>query len=285
MTAAVEGTPVVQAKPFVRWSGGKGRLLPHLLEWVPERFACYHEPFLGAGALFFELQHRRPDLRATLSDANTWLTCAFGAIQRDVDEVFIPLRVYAEMYAKHGAPFYTHVRDNFTAEVATGPEIAAYFVFMLKAGWNGLWRVNKSGRYNVPPGKFSSPPTICDEELLRSCSASLTNAIIVNSDFREVERRAQPGDLIYADPPYYPTSDTADFTAYTKDGFGHADQVALRDLALRLKKRGVHVLLSNADVPAVRELYKEFEIREISRSGGINSDPTKRGRVGELLIR
>ena len=285
MSAAEVEAPVVQAKPFVRWSGGKSRLLPELLKWMPEDFGCFHEPFLGSGALFFELQHQRPNLRAVLSDANTRLTCAFGAIQRDVDEVLPPLRVYAEMYEKHGAPFYTHVRDNFAPDGASGAEIAAWFVFLLKTGFNGLWRVNRAGKYNVPPGKFSKTPNICDEPLLRACSMALTNATIVNSDFREVERRAQPGDFCYCDSPYYPTSETADFTAYTASGFGHAEQVALRDLAVRLKRRGVHVLLSNADVPAVRELYKEFEIREIVRSGGINSAVTKRGKVSELLIR
>ena len=283
--AEVASPAVVRAKPFVRWTGGKSRLLPELLKWVPAEFSTFHEPFLGSGALFFELQHQRPHLRAVLSDANTRLTCAFGAIQRDVDEVLPSLRVYAEMYDKHGAPFYTHARDSFAPDTAADPEIAAWFVFMLKTGFNGIFRVNRAGKYNVPPGRFKTPPKICDEPLLRACSMALTNAVIVNSDFREVERRAQPGDFCYFDSPYYPTSDSADFTSYTADGFGPSDQVALRDLAFRLKRRGIHVVLSNADVPAVRDLYAGCEIREITRSGGINSDVTKRGKVSELLIR
>ena len=283
--AEVESPAVIRAKPFVRWTGGKSKLLPELLKWVPESFGTFHEPFLGSGALFFELQHQRPHLRAVLSDANTRLTCAFGAIQRNVDEVLPPLRVYAEMYEKHGGPFYTHVRDNFSPDTASAPEVAAWFVFLLKTGFNGIWRVNRAGKYNVPPGKVSKTTKICDEPLLRACSMALTNAIIVNSDFREVERRAQPGDFCYFDSPYYPTSDSADFTSYTAAGFGHADQTALRDLALRLKRRNIYVMLSNADVPAVRDLYTGFEIREITRSGGINSDASKRGKVSELLIR
>ena len=287
MTATVEGTPVVRAKPFVRWVGSKAKLLPEILKWIPDDFRTYHEVFLGSGALFFELQNQRPNLHAVLSDANTWLTCAFGAIQRDVEEVFAPLRVYAEMYAKHGAPFYLHVRDNFSVDQATGPEIAAYFVFMMKAGFNGVFRVNKSGKYNVPPGKFSSPPTICDESLLRACSMALTNATVVNSDFREVERRAQPGDFLYADPVYLPMSETANFTSYTSNGFTLADHVALRDLLLRLKRKGVHVLASNSATSAARDLYKgpEWEIREVTRSGAVNSIGTKRQAVAELLIR
>lgn len=277
-----EDESTVPAKQFLRWTGSKRRLVPELLKWVPADFRCYHEPFLGSGSLFFAL---RPKHGAILSDANTRLTCTFGAIQRDLDAVLAPLRVYAEMYAKHGPAFYMHARDAVSVDEMSTPELAAWFVFMNKAGWNGLWRENASHKYNVPAGKFAKPPTVCDESTLRACSAALLNATIVNSDFREVERRAVTGDLVYCDPPYIPVSKTADFTAYTADGFTHADQIALRDLALRLKRRGVHVVLSNSDTPATRELYQGFEIREVSRSGGINSDAAKRGRVGELLIR
>lgn len=285
--AEIESPAVVRAKPFVRWVGSKAKLLPEILKWVPETFNTYHEVFLGSGALFFELQHQRPNLRAVLSDANTWLTCTFGAIQRDVEEVFAPLRVYAEMYGKHGAPFYLHARDNFSVDQATGPEIAAFFVFMMKTGFNGVFRVNRTGKYNVPPGRFAKPPTVCDETLLRACSTALTGATIVNSDFREVERRAQPGDLIYADPVYIPSSDTADFTSYTKSGFTLKDHTDLRDLMLRCKRRGIYVLISNSDTPTTRTLYEgpEWEIREVKRSGAVNSDATKRQAVTELLIR
>ena len=276
-----------KTKSFLRWTGSKRALVPELLKWVPERFTTgtllhtYHEPFMGSAALFFAL---RP-ARAVLSDANNWLTCTFSAIQNDVEAVLPPLRIYAEMYTKHGAPFYLHARDSIDPDLLAGSELAAWFVFMNKTGFNGLWRVNRAGKYNIPPGKFAKLPTVCDEALLRACSTALAGAMIVNSGFRAVEQRAQPGDFVYFDPPYIPTSHTADFTSYTAGGFTPEDQVALRDLALRLKRRGVDVALSNSDTPVTRDLYQAFEIREITRSGGINSDPTKRGRVTELLIR
>lgn len=281
--SAAEPTP--QAKPFLRWVGGKRALVPSLLEWVPEDFRVYHEPFLGSAALFFTLTHWHSRLRAILSDANTRLTRTFNAIQQDVDAVLPPLRIYAEMYEKHGSAFYLHARDSIDPDLLSDPEMAAWFIFTNKTGFNGIYRVNSSGKYNVPPGRFASPPVVCDEPVLRACSAALAGALIVNSDFRAVEQRAQPGDLVYFDSPYIATSPTADFTTYTAGGFAPADQVALRDLALRLKQRDVRVLLSNSDTPMTRDLYQAFEVRPITRSGGVNSDATKRGRVTELMIR
>jgi DNA adenine methylase len=255
--------------------GSKAKLVPSLREWVPETFKTYHEPFLGSGALFFAL---RPP-RAFLSDANTRLTRTFGAIQRELPGVLEPLRVHAEMYGKYGAAWYDHVRDQWSDEMVDA-EMAAAFIFLNRTGFNGVYRVNSGGRYNVPAGKFTTPPTVCDEARLTACSAALQTATSVNDDFRSVERRAEPGDFVYMDPPY-----VVDFTAYTKDGFGLPEQTTLRDLALRLKHKGVHVLLSNSATPIVRELYKDFELREISRSGSVSSNGAGRQRVTELLIR
>lgn len=267
--------------PFLRWAGSKRALLPQIREWLPAQWNCYHEPFLGSGALYFSIS----PCRAFLSDANNRLTVTFAAIQSDLAAVLTSLRLYASAYEQHGAAFYYHVRDTIDPDTMEGPELAAWVIFMNKAGFNGLWRVNSSGKYNVPAGKFASPPTICDEKTLQACKAALGPATIMNCDFRETERRACPGDFVYFDSPYAPTSDTADFTAYTKDRFGPAEQRTLRDMAARLKKKNVSVVLSNADTPEIRALYEGWEIREISRGGGINSDAEKRGRVAELLIR
>lgn len=267
-------------QPFIRWAGSKRRLVLALREWLPAQIPRYHEPFLGSGAFFFAVA----PFNAILSDANTRLTRTYHAIKTDIDGVLEPLRVYASMYEQHGAPFYNHVRDNASDDM-TDSEMAAWFIFMNKTNFNGLWRVNAANKYNVPAGKFANPPTVCDEEGLRACSKALASATIINCDFRSVEQRAAPGALIYFDPPYIPVSDTADFTKYTKDDFTWADQTALRDLATRLKKKGVNVILSNSDTPATRELYAGFEIREVERSGGMNSDTTKRQAVKELLIR
>lgn len=251
-----------------------------LREWVPPTFGTYHEPFLGSGALYFAL---RP-ARAFLSDLNTRLTRTFGAVQHELPAVLEPLRIHAEMYAKHGTAWYYHVRDQWTDEMSNA-EMAAAFIFLNRTGFNGVYRVNASGLYNVPAGKFANPPTVCDEARLTACAAVLQPATIVNDDFRAVERRAEAGDFVYLDSPYAPTSETADFTTYTAGGFGMPEQTALRDMALRLKARGVHVVLSNSDTPIVRELYKNFELRQISRTGSVNSDGAARQAVTELMIR
>ncbi len=272
---------MTKAKPFLRWVGSKAKLLPEIREWLPPQWRCYHEPFVGSGALFFDLA---PPF-AYLSDLNNRLTVTYGAIQSGLDAVLTPLRVYAEMYTKHGERFYYHARDKIDPDVMTDPELAAWFIFMNRTGFNGIYRVNSDGKYNVPAGKFANPPTVCAEENLCLVRAALGGATIINSDFRATEERAARSDFCYFDPPYIPTSESADFTAYTKDGFGLAQQVALRDMALRLKKKGVYVILSNSDTPRVRELYAGFEIREVQRGGGLNSDIEKRQKVTELLIR
>lgn len=271
----------VSAKPFLRWVGSKAKLLPVIREWLPPQFNRYHEPFLGSGAHYFAIAPRD----AVLSDLNNRLTVTYGAIQRNLDAVLTPLRVYADMYAGHGAAFYSHVRDTIDPDTMDDHELAAWFVFMNRTGFNGIYRVNSAGKYNVPAGKFANPPTVCDEANLHAVAEALAPAVIISSDFRASEERVHPGDLWVADPPYIPTSETADFTKYTKDGFELAQQIALRDMALRLKKKGVHVLLHNSDTPRARELYTGFEIREVQRSGGMNSDGDKRQKVSELLIR
>lgn len=271
----------MNAKPFLRWVGSKAKLVPAIREWLPYQWRYYHEPFLGSGALFFSLVPHS----AYLSDLNNRLTVTYGAIQRDLDAVLASLRVYADMYTKHGAAFYYHVRDTIDPDTMENPELAAWFIFVNRTGFNGVYRVNSDGRYNVPAGKFENPPTVCDEETLRAAKAALGGATVISSDFRATEERALPGDFCYFDPPYIPTSETADFTAYTKNGFGLAQQVALRDMAIRLKRKGVSVLLSNSDTPRTRELYAGFEIREVQRSGGVNSNVEGRQKVTELLIR
>ena len=267
-------------KPFLRWTGGKAALVPEIRKLLPPSFGTLHEPFCGSAALFFALE----PARAVLSDANTMLTRTFGAVREDTDKVISSLRLYADAYAKHGAPFYLHAR-NCLSEDMDSPELAAVFIFLNKTNFNGMWRVNADGKYNVPPGKFSVVPVICDEERLLACAKALSAATVINCDFRAVAERARADDLVYFDSPYEPVSKTADFTGYTRGGFGPAEQKALRDLATQLKRKGVYVLLSNSDTPAVRELYAGWELHEITRGGSMNSNVSKRGKVKELLIR
>ena len=276
----------IDAKPFVRWAGGKSQLLPKLREHVPERFGRYIEPFVGAGAMFFDLYAQgriRSRGGAVLSDANPRLIAAYQGVQQDVDNVIRILKVYAAGYAEGGREYYKMRRAKAPGVGLT--QMAAWTIFMLKAGWNGVWRENRKGIYNVPPGKFKKPPTICDADALRACADALKHVTLLACDFEVASARARPGDFWYADPPYVPMSATADFTAYTKDPFGAAAQERLRDLALRLKKSGVHVLLSNSDTPFVRKLYRRgFELQRVHARRSVNSATAKRGPVRELLI-
>jgi DNA adenine methylase len=174
-------------------------------------------------------------------------------------------------------------RERFNAGEGSPVWRAATFIYINKTGFNGLWRVNKSGGCNVPFGDYDNPK-ICDAENLRACWVALEGVSIECSGYASVEARAQPGDLVYLDPPYVPEAKTANFTGYTQDGFDALDQERLALLFRRLVSRGVHCVLSNSDTPTARELYAEFQIVSTSRSGAINSKGAKRGRVGEIVV-
>lgn len=263
-----------EGRPFLKWAGGKRRLLPQILPHVP-RFGRYHEPFVGSGALFF---HLGPP-RATLSDNNERLVRAYRGLKDDVDGVIGLLSGY-----KHERRFYEKMREHDIDRAATDAEVAAWFIYLNKTGYNGLYRVNSKNRFNVPFGDYARP-NFCDEGTLRSCAKMLKRTRIEREDFECAARRARPGDLVYFDPPYVPLSVTSSFTSYTSDGFDMEDQRRLRDVALSLKKRRVHVLISNSSAPAVYELYdKGFRIVEVSARRDINCKGGGRGEIIELLI-
>ena len=272
--------PPVKARPPWRWVGGKRQLLPELRKYVPiTRDATYYEPFVGGGALFFDLAPKR----AVLSDTNQQLIDTYVAIRDDVDLVIDALSDMAGIYRTQDSGYYYEVRNSIAS--LSGPEAAAKFIFLLAAGFNGLWRTNRAGKYNVPAGKFKTPPTICDEENLRAVSFALRDTLILCIDFELAVRPAVLGDLVYFDPPYWPVTKSANFTGYTADGFGPKDQERLRDCAKILVRRGVHVVLSNADVPEVRALYGDgFTLHEVQARRSVNSATERRGKVGELII-
>lgn len=265
------------ARPFLKWTGGKMALVPELLKHLPSTFGTYHEPFLGGGALFFLLQPQR----AVLSDVNLRLIRTYRAVKDHVENVIPILR--DEYTPRHSKEFYYAMR-NLDADHYGDVGVAVWFLYLNKTCFNGLWRVNKSNKFNVPAGDYKNP-TIYNEANLRACSKALASTEIHHSDFRACEVRAQPGDVVYFDPPYVPLTATSDFTNYTAEGFSPKDQIDLRDLALRLKQRGVHVILSNSSAPAVRQLYGDpFTIHEVDVRRAINSDVEKRGAVKEFII-
>ena len=280
MTATAVATVVELhgPRPPWKWAGGKRQLLPELHKHVPEKFGRYFEPFFGGGALYWSLRPKA----ATIGDMNRELTTALKEIKGNVGDLIVDLRSFERSHLKRKKAFYLELRDDVPTK---GTETAARFITLNRLGFNGLYRVNKSGGFNVPYGKWASTPKVCDEVNLKACSLALRGASIVHGDFAHIVMPARPGDFCYFDSPYWPVSATADFTSYTKDGFDAADQERLRDLALKLKRSGVKVLLSNADMPQVRKLYKQgFEMRRVEARRGINSDATKRGSVNELLI-
>lgn len=269
MSSIAYGRP----RPFVKWAGGKRQLLGAILSHVPKEYGTYHEPFLGGGAVFFALS----PAKAVLSDSNLRLVRCYRGIQRNVDEVIDRLKEY-----KKTRSFFLKMRERHI-DGETDAEVAAWFIFLNKMGFNGLYRVNSKNRFNVPFGDNKNA-LVCDEENLRACHHALAGAEIEHEDFSKVSERAQPGDLVYFDPPYVRISKTSYFTSYTAEGFTPHDQTRLRDLALELKEKGVHVILSNSW--KARSLYEgtRFSLREVLAARAVNSKADRRGKIAELLI-
>jgi DNA adenine methylase len=262
------------ARPFLKWAGGKRQLLPELRKRVPRGYGRYFEPFLGGGALFFA---ERPE-RATLADVNRRLVRTYRGVREDVEAVIERLRGY-----RYDEASFYEVR-SMDVDAGSDAEVAAWFIYLNKTGYNGLYRVNRHNRFNVPFGRYVNP-TICDPATLRACSRALRGADLREGDFAKVAEEAQANDFVYFDPPYMPLSTTSSFTSYTSTGFGAPEQTRLRDLALTLKRRGVHVLLSNSAAPFIRDLYRDgFDVKCVSATRMVNSRAAGRGAIAELVI-
>lgn len=262
-----------EPRPFLKWVGGKGRLVEAIAASAPRRFGRYHEPFLGGGALFFHLRPRR----AVLSDANERLIRTWRAVRDDVEGVIAELAGY---HYERG--FFLEQRARAIDECPDA-SVAAWFIYLNRCGFNGLYRVNRANVFNVPFGKYSNP-LICDASNLRAVSYALRDVELVCEDFSGVLERAVKGDLVYFDPPYVPKSSTALFTGYTPFGFAGQAQLRLVALVGELAERRVRVLVSNSDVPAVRALYASHRQRPLQVSRALNCKPTGRGKVTELLV-
>ena len=261
------------ARPFVKWAGGKGSLVAQIRPYVPARYGRYYEPFLGGGAMLYALAPRA----ASVGDLNRELITAYQCVRDRPDALLAALAAHAEQHNK--AYFLT----QRAASPADPLALAARFIYLNRTCFNGLYRVNKSGRFNVPPGRYEHP-MICDPATIFAASHALQRVNLACQPYAATIHEAQPGDLVYADPPYVPVSHTSNFTSYTREGFTYADQVALRDALARLRARGVQVMLSNADCPAIRELYQGWRIVDITASRAINSKASARGqKVGEIL--
>jgi DNA adenine methylase len=280
LTLPGEGsTEVSYARPFLKWAGGKTQLLPQLARFYPRKDVVdrYLEPFLGSGAVFFHFKAVVQPRRALLWDNNRELIETFQAVQSDVGRVINLLRKHQK---QHGKEFFLAMRGKMPSSLAGK---AARLIYLNKTCFNGLYRVNSRGLFNVPFGRHTNPG-IFNEEWLRRASRELTNAKIEARDFRLIELHAKKGDFVYFDPPYHPRSSTSYFTAYTRESFGEADQRELAEVYRALDKKGCLLMLSNSDTPLIRELYRNFAIHEVVARRAINSRADRRGPIRELLV-
>jgi DNA adenine methylase len=230
---------------------------------------------VGGGAVFYELGPRS----AVLSDSNERLIRTYLGIKNDVFAVIERLESY-----KYDRAFFMQMRERAIDEVENDAELAAWFIYLNRTGFNGLYRVNSANRFNVPFGRYVNP-RICNRDNLLACARALGSATVLVSPFEKVLDRAEKGDFVYFDPPYVPLSATSSFTSYTSDRFDYECQERLRDVAAELKRRGVRVLLSNSTAPLVRNLYaKGFRMEEVDASRTVNSRVDGRGKLAELLI-
>ncbi len=256
---------------------GKTQLLPELSKRVPNSFGRYYEPFAGGGALFFYLQPQR----ACITDINPDLVNLYTVVRDQVEALIEDLsqHIYEKAY------FYQMRSIDRTPayEGWTDVQRASRFIYLNKTCYNGLYRVNSKGQFNVPFGRYTDP-TILDPVNLYACQAALQKAVIEVSDFYSVRKRVRANDFIYFDPPYAPLSATSKFTSYTKDGFNREMQYVLRDLCRALDRRSVRFMLSNSSAPLILDLYSEFNIEHVYATRSINSKAGRRGKISEVLV-
>ena len=265
-----------RATPFVKWVGGKRSIIEELVARVPPQFNRYWEPFAGGAALFFEMHERISE--AILSDSNLDLVMAYNVVKREPVALTRKLEAHAK---KHNGSYYYRIRRQH--DLQDPIDVAARFLYLNKTCYNGLYRVNKKGEFNVPLGSYDNPEII-QRGNIHLCSIALQKASIQLREFDTIKPTA--GDLVYCDPPYHPVNSTS-FTKYTKLAFGDQEQERLRDFALALHKNGVHVILSNSDTPLVRDLYRAptWRVDTVKAPRNVNSKPNGRGVVEELIIK
>ena len=272
-------------KPFVKWAGGKRQLIPILNENLPDSFGTYFEPFLGGGALLFHMLTERNGQKCSISDLNSDLVLAYTTIRDRVDSLISSLKTHERNYQKDSKSYYYSIREN---NPRSQIEKTSRLLFMNRTCFNGLYRVNSKGKFNVPLGKYTNP-NIVNEENLRSVSSILqaSRVSIKCRDFGAVLRDAKKGDLVYFDPPYQPVSTTANFTSYTNKSFSYDDLSRLAELCQNLDEKGCKVLLSNSNSKEVSDMFskKPWKISKIRANRSINSDSKKRTGHFELLIK
>ena len=269
-------------RPFLKWAGGKRQLLPEIKNYVPKKYNTYYEPFLGGGAILFNLQPKN----ATINDSNTELINCYEVIRDSLEELIGDLKKH-----ENNESYYYEMRelDRTTTYKDNYDKIkrASRILYLNKTCYNGLFRVNSQGQFNVPFGRYKNP-NILDEAVLRAVNKYLNNnrVKIFNTDFEKAVLDAKKGDFVYFDPPYDPVSNTASFTGYDVNGFDKEEQKRLKSVFDDLTSRGCQALLSNADTDFIIKLYgSRYKIEKISATRAINSNALKRGKITEVLVR
>lgn len=269
----------IPAKPVVKWAGGKTKILNQLSKYFPREYYNYHEPFLGGGAVFFYLfeEIQNKNAKAYLSDSIEEIINLYKVIRDDVESLITISRkhIYDQKY-------YYNIRSQDPAEL-DDIQRASRTLYLNKTCFNGLYRVNSKGQFNVSFGDYTDP-VIVNEGALRNASRAFQRAELYAGDFEIVMKNARAGDFVYFDPPYVPLSPTSNFTGYTSGAFGIADHRRLRDVFGALQERGCYVMLSNSNTDFVKELYRGCNIKVINATRAINSDASKRGIIKELVI-
>lgn len=267
--------------PILKWAGGKRQLLPEIMPLIDKSCSPYVEPFVGGGAVFLELQPKE----AIINDFNEELINVYRTVRDDPEGLLAALEKHER---SNCAEYFYEIRamDRSPAYAAMpAVEKAARIIYLNKTCYNGLYRVNSSGQFNAPYGRYKSP-SIANAPAILALSRYLRGRGIVirQGDYREVLKDLQPGAFVYLDPPYMPLSSSASFTGYTENGFGYEQQVALKEECDKLREKGIAFLQSNSDCPEIRELYQGYAMRTVRAKRSINSNAGKRGEICEVLI-
>lgn len=267
------------ARPFFKWVGGKTQLLGDLTRLVPPTIGTYYEPFIGGGAAFFHFQSLKRFQRGVLNDVNPTLINCYTVVRDRLPDLIEGLeQVRANPQWNSPEYFYAKRAEEPTDSI----ERAVRFLYLLKTCFNGLYRVNRKGQFNTPFGKYANPKLYTESDL-QACSEALQGVELRLGSYRDAVVDAQPGDVVYFDPPYVPVSATSNFTAYAGE-FGPEQQRDLAQLFLELVERGVTCVESNSDAPLVRELYQAFQLNVVGARRNLNSDGAKRGQINELVV-
>lgn len=273
-----------EPKPFVKWAGGKRQLITEIDRHIPKEFGTYFEPFLGGGAVLFHLLGKNSGMKCKVSDLNSDLVLAYVTIRDKLDDLISSLENHSKNYNKNPDSYYYGIRES---EPKDQIDKVSRLLFLNRTCFNGLYRVNSKGKFNVPLGRYSNPNIVNEENLTAVSHILQSKKIQINCrDFSAVLTDAKKGDFVYFDPPYQPVSDTANFTSYTNRDFTYKDLENLVQVSEKLSDKGCKVLHSNSNSKDVRELFsKDWKVIEVSANRSINSDSAKRTGQKELLIK